>query len=188
MSLKENLANTSDSELEHLNMNEKTQEILKLATENILTQIKLYVLLGLLVNQEKMAHQEKTALMDSLAYILKKSNNGIFCGQLTQLQQTSLQNQAVLNSQNQRIQKIQLSLKCGCQHLQKLLMDMLSELVRNQFLVMIHLKIGILSTQTQLKIMLMLWRKEKLRTTIVQLNLFIMLKKVTAGLTQAMSR
>ena len=65
MSRKENLANTSDSELEHLNMNEKTQEILKLATENILTQIKLYVLLGLLVNQEKMAHQEKTALMAS---------------------------------------------------------------------------------------------------------------------------
>ena len=67
MSRKENLANTSDSELEHLNMNEKTQEILKLATENILTQIKLYVLLGLLVNQEKMAHQEKTALMASQA-------------------------------------------------------------------------------------------------------------------------
>lgn len=99
---------------------------------------------------------EKMVLTDSLEFILKKLNNDIFCGQLMQQRQTSLQNQAVIKSLSQMILKIQLHLKNGCQHLQKLLMDMLSELVRNQFLVMTRLKIDILSIQTQLKIMPML--------------------------------
>ena len=133
-------------------------------------------------------YMSKMVLMDSLAYILKKSNNDIFYGQLMQLQQTSLQNQAVLKSQSQMSLKIQLYLKRGCQHLQKLLMDVLSELVMSLFLMMTLLRRDISNFQTRLKIMLMLWRKVKLRTTTVQLNLLIKLKKATADLTQAMLR
>ena len=95
----------------------------------------------------------KMALTVLMAFLLKKINNGIF---YDQLMYHLFQNQVKFRLiQSQMNQKLHSQLKAGCQHLLKQLMDMPSELVMDQFLVMIHLKIDILNIQTQLRIMLM---------------------------------
>ena len=114
-----------------------------------------FLLLGLapqlLQSGLNLLNLSKTALTVLMAFLLKKLNSDIFYDQLAR--QQILQSQQIIQSQLSQL--LHLRLKAECQPLLKLLTDMLSELVMDQFLVMIQLKIDILSTQTPSRIMLM---------------------------------
>ena len=115
-----------------------------------------FLLLGLapqlLQSGLNLLNLSKMALTVLMAFLLKKLNSDIFYDQLAR--QQILQSQQIIQSQLHQL--LHLQLKNECQLRLKLLMAMLYELVMDQFLAMIQLKIDILSIQTPLRIMPML--------------------------------
>ena len=115
-----------------------------------------FLLLGLapqlLQSGLNLLNLSKMALTVLMAFLLKKLNSDIFYDQLAR--QQILQSQQIIQSQLNQL--LHLQLKNECQLRLKLLMAMLYELVMDQFLAMIQLKIDILSIQTPLRIMPML--------------------------------